>query len=119
MGFMKYSGHYCIKCAVPRDEAIGVAPRCEACGSDLKPVEVTYTPCRFAGYFFVLCLLISLISLAVSTFAVGGGSLFLMFIIFGLLAVAFAVLAVVCMLVDMTLMKEKMAKSIPDRPFGY
>jgi uncharacterized protein (DUF983 family) len=119
MGFAKYKGHYCLKCAAARDEAIGVAPRCEACGSDLKQVEVTYTPSRFAGYIFLLCLLISMISLAVSTFVVGSGSLLLMFIIFGLLAITFAILAVVCMLVDRALMKEKMAKSIPDRPFGY
>jgi uncharacterized protein (DUF983 family) len=108
-----------MKCGTARDEAIGVTPRCEACGSDLKYVELTYTPSRFAGYFFLLCLLVSLISLAVSTFVVGGGSLFLMFIIFGLLAVTLALLAAVCMLLDIVLMKEKVAKSIPDRPFGY
>ena len=119
MGFAKYIGYYCIKCGSPRDEAVGVTPRCESCGSDLKHVDVAYTPSRFAGYFFLLCLLISLISLAISTFIVGGGSLLLMFIIFGILAVIFTILAVVCIYADMVLMKTKVAKSVPDKPFGY
>lgn len=120
MGFARYKGFYCIKCQTPRDEAIGGAPRCEACGADLKLVDVIYTPGRFAGYFFLLCLLVSLISLAVSTFVVSGGSLFSMFVILGFLAFLFLTLTIVSMLADMVMMKRKVAKSIPDRPlFGY
>jgi len=115
MGFLKYVGHYCLKCQSTRDEAIGGQPRCEACGEDLKHVDVSHTPVLFAGYFFLGVLIILVLGVAVTTLMMAWTALVAM----ALFAVIIGVIAIICILLNKTLMKTKIANSIPDRPFSY
>jgi len=103
MGLTHLKGNYCIKCQNLREEAIGITPRCEKCGTDLKYVELPYTPARYAGYVFLGLLALSIIGLVIMT---------LVWSIVGIIALVMVcimtgILAVVCMVVNNTMMQKK------------
>ena len=78
-------------------------------------MDVSHTPVLFAGYAFLGILIILVLGVAITTLMMAWVAL----IVLTLFAVIIGVIAIICILLNKTLMKDKIAKSVPDRPFGY